>query len=179
MTQLVSIINNQVKTTSIIVAETFGKRHCDVLRRIEDLETPIDFNQRNFALVEYVDAKGEARKAYEITRDGFTLLAMGFTGKKAMQFKIAYIEAFNKMEQALMTEQAIQPVIAFEHSTETKKMLGGMIKRCCASAVKEALITDDDTALRAMATLVNYIVDRRVKTAFQAKMTEVQKLLTV
>jgi Rha family phage regulatory protein len=70
-----------------------------VLRAIRDLcaELPQDFNAPNFGAVEYLDAKGESRVMYRITRDGFTLLAMGFTGKKALEFKVAYIRAFNEM----------------------------------------------------------------------------------
>lgn len=60
-----------------------------------------DFAARNFFLTEYTDEKGEPRKQYILTRDGFTLLAMGFTGAKAMQFKVAYINAFNRMEELI------------------------------------------------------------------------------
>lgn len=95
-------------TTSRAVAEQFGKRHSDILRAIEttveqlnETEAGAEFNERNFALVDYPDSKGESRPLYLLTRDGFTLLAMGFTGAKAMQFKVAYINAFNRMEQIL------------------------------------------------------------------------------
>ena len=59
------------------------------------------FTKLNFELSEYTDSIGRKLPAYNITRDGFTLLAMGFTGQKALQFKLAYIEAFNKMEQQI------------------------------------------------------------------------------
>lgn len=90
--------------SSLDVAKVFGKEHKNVLQSIENLfeDIPQDFNELNFQLVEYIDAKGEKRPMYNLTRDAFTLLAMGFTGKKAMQFKIAYIEAFNAMEKSLM-----------------------------------------------------------------------------
>lgn len=86
-------------TTSQQVAAAFGKRHADVLRLIRGLaeQLPPDFNERNFASVAYLDEKGEWRVMYRITRDGFTLLAMGFTGRKALAFKVAYIAAFNAM----------------------------------------------------------------------------------
>ena len=97
------LINPNLRTTSRLVAEKFDKRHADVLRSLETLSADAgdEFNQRNFALVEYLDAKGEARPMVEMTRDGFTLLAMGFTGKPAMEWKIRFIEAFNRMEQEL------------------------------------------------------------------------------
>ena len=91
-------------TTSQAVAEYFGKNHQHVLEKIRTViaELPAEFNQSNFRPVEFSDAKGEKRPAYELTRDAFTLLAMGFTGKAALAFKLAYIEAFNRMEMELL-----------------------------------------------------------------------------
>lgn len=96
-----AIINGHATTTSNQIAEHFGKRHADIIRAIRKLDCSPEFNERNFALVEYADPKGEQRPAYTITRDGFVFLAMGFTGKEAAQWKEAYIEAFNAMESAL------------------------------------------------------------------------------
>lgn len=96
-------IAGKTLTTSRQIAETFGKRHTDVLKKIKTLNCSEDFNQRNFSSVEYKDSKGELRKEFQITRDGFTILAMGFTGKKAMEFKEAYINAFNAMEKKQQT----------------------------------------------------------------------------
>lgn len=76
ITAAVAVVNGRATTTSLKIAEVFGKRHADVIRAIESIETPDNFNERNFALVEYTDAKGEKRPAYQITRDGFALLAM-------------------------------------------------------------------------------------------------------
>ncbi len=87
--------------TSLDVAETFEKRHADVLRDIEHLHCSEEFTQRNFALSSYKDASGRSNKEYLITRDGFTILVMGYTGEKAMRFKEAYIKQFNAMEKAL------------------------------------------------------------------------------
>lgn len=105
-----AIIEGQVTTTSQQVAQHFGKRHADVIRAIRALQVPAEFTERNFAsvIVEYQNGKGGTQKApaYRITRDGFTLLAMGFTGKEAMQWKIAYLNAFNQMETMLHGNQA-------------------------------------------------------------------------
>lgn len=105
MADAVKVENGQPVTTSLKIAEVFGKRHSDVIRAIESLQVPDGWHKRNFApmLIDVQIGNGAARhdKAYRITRDGFTLLAMGFTGTKAMQFKLAYIEAFNKMEKTL------------------------------------------------------------------------------
>ncbi len=92
--------------SSLDVAKVFEKEHFHVLRDIENLlkDIPEDFIATNFGLVEYTDAKGEKRPMYNLTRDAFTLLAMGFTGKKAMRFKVLYIETFNAMEKALLEQ---------------------------------------------------------------------------
>lgn len=98
----VTLVDGQSCTTSNEVASHFGKQHLHVMERIRALlpDLPQE-HQSDFRLVEYTDAKGESRPAYRLTRDGFTLLAMGFTGKKALAFKLAYIDAFNRMEAAL------------------------------------------------------------------------------
>lgn len=98
---LVTIHKRNVCTTSLKVAEVFGKQHKNVMQAIENLEVPDDFNRLNFQPIFFADSYGRQQPAYQITRDGFTVLAMGFTGKKAMQFKLEYIAAFNAMEQAL------------------------------------------------------------------------------
>lgn len=95
-------------TTSRAVAEQFGKNHKEVLRAIENTITQLKetdegkaFNERNFAPISLRDAMNREKPAYLLTRDGFTLLAMGFTGAKAVQFKVAYINAFNHMERLI------------------------------------------------------------------------------
>lgn len=104
----VSVIDGRAVTTSLKIAEVFGKEHKDVLRTIREMGLPENFSQRNFAPAEYLDAQDKKRPMYQVTRDGFTLLAMGFTGKKAMEFKIAYIEAFNSMENQLRGKAAVR-----------------------------------------------------------------------
>lgn len=97
-------IRKEVKSavvSSRVVSENFEKPHNDVLKVIRRLECSEEFIAGNFSLVEYVDAKGERRPEYLITRDGFVFLAMGFTGAKAAKWKEAYINAFNEMERKL------------------------------------------------------------------------------
>jgi Rha family phage regulatory protein len=100
---MVSLAEGRPVVSSLAVAEHFGKQHYHVLDSIRGLFTdcPADFNASNFRCVEYTDAKGQVRPAYNLTRDGFTLLVMGFTGKKALAWKLRYIEAFNAMEEEL------------------------------------------------------------------------------
>jgi len=119
---VLTMVNGRPTTTSVEVARFFGKRHDNVLRDIEALRsaTPPEFNALNFEAVEYVDAKGESRPTCLLTRDGFTLLAMGFTGKKALQFKLAYIEAFNQMEAKLSAP--VCETISLEQQQALKEM---------------------------------------------------------
>ena len=76
---------NRLITTSLAVSHHFGKKHKDVLRAIQQLECSKEFNERNFTPVTYQGGNGEKRPAYEITRDGFMFLCMGFTGAAAAQ----------------------------------------------------------------------------------------------
>ena len=95
-------------TTSLAVAQAFGKEHKDVLRAISNMECSPEFVERNFALYEYSRDLGIGVReypAYRLTRDGFAFLAMGFTGKKAAAWKERFLEAFNAMEAALLKQQ--------------------------------------------------------------------------
>lgn len=74
-----------VTTTSLQIAEHFGKRHADVIRAIKRLDAPAEFTERNFALSDFTDSTGRTLPAYRLTHDDFTLLAMGFTGKEALR----------------------------------------------------------------------------------------------
>lgn len=87
--------------TSLDVAETFGKEHKHVLRDIRELRCSEEFLVSNFGLSRYETAQGKSQPMYIMTRDGFTLLVMGYIGDVAMKFKEAYIKQFNAMEKAL------------------------------------------------------------------------------
>lgn len=120
----VFIQDEQVKTTSLKVAEIFKKRHDHVLRKIEgffelnsrdpkigDTSSTApnfgvsEFTQRNFALSEYLDSTGRKLPMYEMTKDGFIFLVMGFTGAAAARIKEAYINTFNQMAAMLYNAQ--------------------------------------------------------------------------
>ena len=100
-TPRVTIKNHKTITTSQDVSSYFNKRHDDVLKKIRNLDCSQEFSARNFAEAEYIDEQGKPRPMYEMTKDGFVFLVMGFTGKKAAQFKEAYIAEFNRMEAEL------------------------------------------------------------------------------
>ncbi|MEQ5293768.1 Rha family transcriptional regulator [Escherichia coli] len=97
----IAIVDGQAVTSSLAVADFFSKRHDDVLKKIRTLECSASFTARNFSVSDYTDYTGRKLPCYQITRDGFAFLAMGFTGKRAAQFKEAYINAFNQMEKQL------------------------------------------------------------------------------
>lgn len=124
---VLNIIDGQVTTTSNQVAANFGKQHKLVLRAIRNLLKDLPKgHERNFApmLLEVEVGGGAVRKdpAYRLTRDGFALLAMGFTGKEALQWKVAYIDTFNKME-AVLLKQATIPAALYDKalSVETRE----------------------------------------------------------
>lgn len=87
--------------TSLDVSETFNKEHKRVLQDIRELKCSEEFRQHNFVLSEYLNEQNRKQPMYLMTKDGFTLLVMGYTGEKAMQFKEAYIRQFNNMEKLL------------------------------------------------------------------------------
>lgn len=99
----VSVHAGRPATTSLDVAKFFGKRHGNVVRDVYQLidNTPETFSRLNFELASYLDEQAKNRPMFIIYRDGFTLLAMGYTGPEAIRFKLAYIEAFNRMEAEL------------------------------------------------------------------------------
>ncbi|KSI83990.1 Rha family transcriptional regulator [Pseudomonas aeruginosa] len=103
----VKIIGGKPTTTSLDVAKHFRKRHDNVLRDIKNLECPEDFALLNFEECSRTGANNRPEPYVRMTRDGFTLLCMGFTGKEAMHWKVAYINAFNKMEQAIIEQPEI------------------------------------------------------------------------
>ncbi|HFC3001244.1 TPA: Rha family transcriptional regulator [Neisseria gonorrhoeae] len=103
----VQIQNSQIVTTSEFIAQAFGKQHKHVLEKIEQISKEIkaSFFEPNFRLKAKQVRTGfgfRETKSYELTKDGFMLLVMGFTGKQAMAIKIAYIEAFNAMSEAII-----------------------------------------------------------------------------
>lgn len=127
---VVSVVNNTVTALSTDVAKLFSKLHKDVLRSIRSLiEQAPSLNERNFALVEVKDAKGENRPAYRMDRKGFVLLAMGFTGEVALKFKIAYIDTFDRMEEQLRKQQTFAEQDSTLISNEQQYELSSRVMR--------------------------------------------------
>ncbi|MEH8111501.1 Rha family transcriptional regulator [Aeromonas veronii] len=99
--ELVIAKHGEVFTTSRQVAELFGKDHRNVLRAIRLLDCDEEFTALNFELTDFIDKNGDPRPEYLMTKDGMVFLVMGFTGKKAAQFKLLYIRAFNWMAEKI------------------------------------------------------------------------------
>lgn len=93
--------NDQAMTSSLLVAKEFGKEHNKVMRDINNLACSQEFRAANFGESSYVSEQGKEFPMFTMTKDGFSFLVMGYTGKKAAQFKEAYINAFNKMESEI------------------------------------------------------------------------------
>lgn len=107
MNNLVIMHDQQAVTTSLILAEAFEKQHKNVIQAIEAKIEPAENSaryKRMFYEGIYTDKKGEQRKMYYLNRDGFTFIAMGFTGRKADEFKLKYIDAFNRMEEQIRNQ---------------------------------------------------------------------------
>lgn len=115
---LVTSYNGVLVADSLEVADRFGKRHADVIRAIENLVTELATQncvtnvepEGCFIPAEYQN-RGKTYKKYLLTRDGFSLLVMGFTGPAALHWKLLYIEAFNKMEEALRSKVDIRQLV--------------------------------------------------------------------
>lgn len=117
MNELVYLKNEQALTDSLTVAEMFGKRHDSVLRTIDNLVKTLRKNEqtpetlhRNVERRLFIQSRrkaddGQFHRMYLMNRDGFSLLVMGFTGKKALDWKLKYIDAFNQMEKILTEKQ--------------------------------------------------------------------------
>ena len=128
MKELVISRDKKAVTTSKIIAEYFDKEHKVVLSAIRDLiSKKEEFIGYNFMPSDYKDSRGKTQPIYEIDRDGFTLLVMGFTGDKALDFKLNFIKAFNAMEDKLRNNQLTQLQIVAQNAlalvAQEKKLL--------------------------------------------------------
>ncbi|EAK0451768.1 Rha family transcriptional regulator [Campylobacter lari] len=137
--------DEQIFCTSLDIAKVFGKRHDDVLKSIRNIlnelrEIGASNDLRNFAEIVQISKTTNPKNGklvnrkmpmYNLTRDAFTLLAMGFTGKKALQFKIAFINAFNQMEQIIKNKE-IEKIKQLKHydlpDTPYKEKIANAIK---------------------------------------------------
>lgn len=137
MKNLVNIQNNQVTTTSKQIAVCFGKRHADVLRDIRRLISQVDgeFTKRNLAFCHEINhlQNGKPQPYYTLTKNAFVLLVMSYTDKKAMKFKLSYIQAFDDMQNALMNQEISviaryqKTLLEYENACDKASMAGRML----------------------------------------------------
>ncbi|BEP42984.1 Rha family transcriptional regulator [Variovorax sp. V15] len=141
------ITDGQATATSLQIAEHFGKRHGDVVRAIRKIEAPEEFTERNFAFSEFVDSTGRRHPMYLVSRDGFSILAMGFTGCHAMKFKLAYIAAFNAME-AKLRSLYVAPLVGEQEFRNGISIKSKLILRDQSHRTMQQLRRETDPAVR-------------------------------
>lgn len=132
MNDLITVFKTQPVTTSLMVAEHFGKRHKHVLRAIEKaiLTRPKSGpSEKPFFKSTYRDASGRKVPMYYLNRDGFSFIVMGFTGEKANAWKWKYIEAFNQMERVLIQKASPAWNAVREYAKQTRKIETDAIKQ--------------------------------------------------
>ena len=107
MKGIVTIVDDKPTTTSLILAEKFGKPHRSITRIIRNTiqDLPGDFVEKNFSLSDFTNDRGRTYTQYTLTRDAYSLIVMGLTGKEALQWKVKFIAAFNAMERELLKKQ--------------------------------------------------------------------------
>lgn len=150
MNELVFIQNEQPITTSLKVAEKFEKNHQHVMRDIRDLEKQLDVSRfgQMFSAAEYADKYGRPQPMYLMNFNGFTLLTMGFTGEKALKFKLDYIDAFdamkNKLIELLAERKSAEWLEIRRAGVKTNKKMTAAIQQDLIPLAREQGSTTDD-----------------------------------
>ena len=133
--------NGQLMTTSLKVAEVFGKEHSKVVRDIESISCSDNFRVANFGEATFENSKtGQFHKYYSMTKDGFVFLVMGYRGVKAAQFKESYIEAFNKMEKAIRQPQVLPMSVdttVLKQLVETTQVMVAQINQMQSELIRQ------------------------------------------
>lgn len=135
--ELVCIYNEIAVCDSLQVAEKFEKEHRHILRDVDELTAQNWAVKGLFKVSTYKANNGQKYRKFYMNRDGFTLLAMGFTGQKALEWKLQYINAFNRMENIIREKQSP----AWQESRRTgitaRKTETDAIKRLCEYATAQ------------------------------------------
>lgn len=157
MNELVYLKTEEAITDSLVVAESFGKQHTKVIRAIENLMEGIPKNGDTplFVKTWYKHPQnGERYTKYLMNRDGFSLLVMGFTGKKALEWKLKYIDAFNKMESVITEKKTAAWIDTRKHGMITRRAETDVIKMLVDYA-KEQGSTHSDRLYQVYSSLAN------------------------
>jgi len=137
---ILSVKDGEIVTTSRDVSEFFERKHDDVLKSVRALHCSPEFRLGNFTEFKINDLTGDKVSHYEMTKDGFTFLVMGWTGKRAGQFKEAYIARFNAMEAALRGGlQTTRPVVPDSAEMEFVRLAKQVKGERFASALWDSL----------------------------------------
>ncbi|OLS39108.1 Rha family transcriptional regulator [Bacillus sp. MRMR6] len=167
MNQLVFIESNQAVTDSLIVAEVFGKRHDRVLQDIRDLGCSEEFRVHNFVESSYINSQNKELPKYYMNQKGFTLLAMGYTGKEAMKFKEAYINEFERMEHELKKPRILSD----------KEQLMASMKLSLEAAEEIAVVKEEVKEVRGMVEnqiTLDHGEQRRIQRAVNCRVYELE-----
>lgn len=166
MDQLVFIENGQAVTNSLKVAEVFEKEHRRVLQDIRDLECSEHFRQHNFVQSSYVNSQNKEMPLFFMSKKGFTLLAMGYTGKEAMKFKEAYIDQFEKMEDELKRPRVL---------SEREQLMASM-KMTLEAAEEIAAVKEEVVTVKSEMKEVRTMVEQQI-TLDHGEQRRVQKVI--
>ena len=177
---LVRLSGDRLIVSSLDISNHFGKQHKDVLRAVDNLECSDTFRRRNFAPTVYhrpnpSGGKGIEARMYEITRDGFVFLCMGFTGQQAAVWKERYIDAFNQMEAALRAPVTVRPDSA---ALQLAQEIGSLRNEMqLQTAAMLGLYRELDRARRGHITaLTRLTTERQRQAALEAKATAIRML---
>lgn len=166
----VSLHDGRPAVTSLEVAKFFNKRHDNIVRDIRSImgNYPENFTALNFEVSNYLDETGRSLPMYIIYRDGFMLLVMGYTGKKALAIKLAYIEAFNAMEEELTRKN--RPALPKSRSTRRESLptIPGSIPR---QSLDERPFLDFVEEVQQAHTQVQEIQERLLSKAYRLALT--------
>lgn len=138
MNDLVVMHEGKQMVSSQLVADKFEKAHRDVLRAIKNLDCSEEFKVRNFAQCSFKNKMNREYEGFMMTRDGFSFLCMGFTGKKAAEWKEAFINAFNSMEkQILQQNDSLEWKQARLQSKSARRSFTDVVKQFVEYATKQ------------------------------------------
>ncbi|MDE6091832.1 MAG: Rha family transcriptional regulator [Ruminococcus sp.] len=147
--------NGVLTVSSLQVAKDFGKQHKDVLEKITSLRAENSAVTSMFIESTYKAGTGKTYKCYDITRDGFSLLVMGFTGKKALEWKLKYIEAFNSMEKQLININSdIEEIVSKVLDERIENVVNRVFDEKMNSVIKAVKETVEKTSYETVNTLI-------------------------
>ncbi|MEJ0093327.1 MAG: phage regulatory protein/antirepressor Ant [Methylocella sp.] len=176
---VVAIKNGDVLANSRDVASYFAKNHRDVLRDIDNLiASEPTLGLRNFAHTPYIEAQnGQTYRSYDMDRKGFAVIAMGFTGAKALKWKLAYIDAFDAMEAELRARPAIDPIQVLNDPTAMRGLLLTYSEKVLALEADKAAAAPKIAALERIAEADGSLCITDSAKTLQVRPTELFKFL--